>query len=235
MPGPPGDQTHQSTLPYGVDALTPGLPMLWPAAITVAGSSLVAARPGGYTDGAEDATTVPSAAIATTAVTAWWPWIGPVIAGTISVLPPGASRAWPGRGGWAAVAEYGSGRHAAGIALGELLAVALRGDANRGHQGLLPGAVHQLGCLVAEHERLDQHHDGERDENVGGDQPAHSPHALRRTRSSTPARYLRATLRRIPPTRDPRYPRRVMRPPPPAGTLAAMNPQSQCQPRGGTR
>jgi len=37
------------------------------------GSSLAAAFHGGYRDGAEDATTVPSAAIATTAVTAWSP------------------------------------------------------------------------------------------------------------------------------------------------------------------
>src|SRR5512146_441013 len=50
-----------------------------------------------------------------------------------------------------------------------------------------------------------------------------SPHALRRRRSSTSARYLRAAPRRIPPRRDPRYPRRVMRPPPPARMLAAMN------------
>ena len=91
-----------------------------------AGSSLAAARPGGYRDGAEDATTVPSAAIATTAVTA-------------------------------------------GIALRELPGVALRGGV---HLGLQLGAVHQRGYLEAEHERLDQHHDGERDENVGRDQPA---------------------------------------------------------------
>ena len=38
--------------------------------------------------------------------------------------------------------------------------------------GLQLGAVDQLGYLEAEHERLDQHHDGERDEDVGGDQPA---------------------------------------------------------------
>src|SRR5580704_3176871 len=100
MPARSGVQTHQSTLPYGVDPLPPGLPMLWPAAIAAAGSSLAAARPGGYRDGAEDATTVPSAATATTAVTAWWLWIGPVIAGTISVLPSGTARAWPGRVGW---------------------------------------------------------------------------------------------------------------------------------------
>ena len=68
----------------------------------------------------------------------------------------------------AGVAEHGSGRHAAGIALGELLAVALRGGV---HLGLQLSAVHQRGYLEAEHERLDQHHDGERDENVGGDQP----------------------------------------------------------------
>jgi hypothetical protein len=83
-----------------------------------------------------------------------------VITGTTSV-PSGADRA--------RVAEHGSGRHAAGIALGELLAVALRGGV---HLSLQLGAVHQRGYLEAEHERLDQHHDGERDENVGGDQPA---------------------------------------------------------------
>ena len=133
-----------------------------------AGSSLAAARPGGYRDGAEDATTVPSAATATTAVTAWSLWTGPVIAGTISV-PSGSAGPGPAAPALAGVAEHGSGRHAAGIALGELLAVALRGGV---HLGLQLGAVHQLGYLEAEHERLDQHHDGERDENVGGDQPA---------------------------------------------------------------
>ena len=63
------------------------------------GSSLAAARPGGYRDGAEDATTVPSAAIATTAVTACFLGIGPVIAGTTSV-PSGVGRAMPGCAGW---------------------------------------------------------------------------------------------------------------------------------------
>ena len=138
------------------------------AAAAWTGSSLAAARPGGYRDGAEDATTVPSAAIATTAVTAWSLWIGPVIAGTTSV-PSGAGRAMARLRRLAGVAEHGPGRHAAGIALGELLAVALRGGV---HLGLQLGAVHQRGYLEAEHERLDQHHDGERDENVGGDQPA---------------------------------------------------------------
>ena len=76
--------------------------MLSPAIAEVAGagSSLAAARPGGYRDGAEDATTVPSAAIATTAVTAWWLWIGPVIAGTTSVRRPGPAGPWPGCAGW---------------------------------------------------------------------------------------------------------------------------------------
>src|SRR6516165_11582518 len=69
------------------------------AAVAGTGSSLATVRPGGYRDGAEDATTVPSAAIATTAVTAWSLWIGPVIAGTTSV-PSGASRARPGCAGW---------------------------------------------------------------------------------------------------------------------------------------
>jgi hypothetical protein len=69
------------------------------AAIAWTGSSSAATRPGGYRDGAEDATTLPSAAIATTAVTAWWLRIGPVIAGTTSV-PSGAGRARPGCAGW---------------------------------------------------------------------------------------------------------------------------------------
>src|SRR5260221_1714151 len=94
-----------STLPYGVDTL-PCLMNMWagPAAIAAAagaGSSLAAARPAGYRDGAEDARTVPSAAIATTAVTAWSLRIGPAIAGTTSVpslarpAKPGSAR-WPG-------------------------------------------------------------------------------------------------------------------------------------------
>src|SRR6476646_7088358 len=102
MPARPADSTVHSTLPYGVDT-PPGLMIMWagPAAIAEVawtGSSLAAARPGGYRDGAEDATTVPSAAIATTAVTAWRLWIGPVIAGTASV-PSGAIRARPGCAG----------------------------------------------------------------------------------------------------------------------------------------
>src|SRR6516165_3531558 len=96
-PARPAGSTAQSTLPYGVDAGgTLLMPWVAPAAIAEvarAGSSLAAARPGGYRDGAEDATTVPSAAIATTAVTAWPLWIGPVIAGTASV-PSWAG--WPG-------------------------------------------------------------------------------------------------------------------------------------------
>src|SRR5882757_4103487 len=101
-PARPADSTVQSTLPYGVDA--GGTLMRWvtPAAIAAvagAGSSLAAACPGGYRDGAEDATTVPSAATATTAVTAWLLWIGPVIAGTASV-PSGVGRARPGCAGW---------------------------------------------------------------------------------------------------------------------------------------
>ena len=69
------------------------------AEVAGTGSSLAAALPGGYSDGAEDATTVPSAATATTAVTAWPPGTGPVIAGTASV-PSGAGRARPGWAGW---------------------------------------------------------------------------------------------------------------------------------------
>src|SRR5215471_2191284 len=99
MPAPPARQTTWTTLPYGVG--TPP-PLSMPAAIAAVawtGSSLAAARPGGYRDGAEDATTVPSAATATTAVTACWLWTGPVIAGTASV-PSGAVRALPGCAGW---------------------------------------------------------------------------------------------------------------------------------------
>ena len=111
---------------------------------------------------------MPSAAIATTAVTAWSLSIGPVIAGTTSV-PSGSGGARPSSRRLARVAEHSPGRHTAGIALGELLAVAPRGGV---HLGLQLGAVHQRGYLEAEHERLDQHHDGERDENVGRDQPS---------------------------------------------------------------
>src|SRR5260370_41081829 len=95
----PACQTTWTTWPYGVGTLPPlsRLPAI--AEVAGAGSSLAAARPGGYRDGAEDATTVPSAAIATTAVTACWLLTGPVIAGTASV-PSGAVRAWPGWAGW---------------------------------------------------------------------------------------------------------------------------------------
>lgn len=55
------------------------------------GSSLAAARPGGYRPGTEDATIVPSVAIATTAVTPCFLGIGPVIAGNTRV---------PSRAGW---------------------------------------------------------------------------------------------------------------------------------------
>jgi hypothetical protein len=99
MPARPGRQTIMSTLPYGVDTLPPLMSPTAFAGAAGAGSSLAAPRPGGYRDGAEDATTVPSAAIATTAVTAWWPWIGPVIAGTTSV-PSGVVGARPGCAGW---------------------------------------------------------------------------------------------------------------------------------------
>ena len=97
VPARPASPTIQKTTwPYRVGTLPPlmnGRPPGIPVAAWT-GSSLAAARPGGYRDGAEDATTVPSAAIATTAVTAWLLWIGPVIAGTTSV-PSGADRAWP--------------------------------------------------------------------------------------------------------------------------------------------
>src|SRR5258706_7687271 len=99
-PRPSGPTIQKTTVPYGVG--TPPPLTMWRTAIAWAagaGSSLAAARPGGYRDGAEDATTVPSAAIATTAVTAWSLWIGPVIAGTASV-PSGVGRARPGCVGW---------------------------------------------------------------------------------------------------------------------------------------
>src|SRR5215467_8925494 len=99
MPAPPARQTAWTTLPYGVGTLPP-LSML-PAIAEVAwtGSSLPAGCPGGYREGAEDATTVRSAAIATTAVIAWWLRTGPVIAGTASV-PSRAVRARPGCADW---------------------------------------------------------------------------------------------------------------------------------------
>ena len=53
--------------------------------------------------------------------------------------------------------------------MGELLPVTLRGGV---HLGLQLGFAHRLSYLEAEHDRLDQHHGGERDENVGRDQPA---------------------------------------------------------------
>ena len=78
------------------------------------------------------------------------------------------SQRYPG-GMPAGVAEHSSGRRAPTIALGELLSIALRSGV---HLPLQRGAVHQRGHLQAERERLDQHHDGERDENVGRRQPA---------------------------------------------------------------
>src|ERR1700686_3598199 len=107
MPARPARQTIWTTLPYGVGTLPP-LSML-PAIAKVAwtGSSLAAARPGGYRDGAEDATTVPSAPTATTAVMAWSLWIGPVIAGTTSV-PPGSVVAWPFCAGWPSTVPAGT-------------------------------------------------------------------------------------------------------------------------------
>src|SRR5215470_19624960 len=98
MPERPTGQTMQSTLDV------PHLVIMWvgPAAIAEvaeAGSSLAAARPGGYRDGAEDATTVPSAATATTARIALSLGIGPVIAGTASV-PSGVGWARPSFAGW---------------------------------------------------------------------------------------------------------------------------------------
>ena len=172
---PAGQKTVKSTLPYGVP-YGPNSPLVFANLTEVtfsgaagAGSSLPAARPGGYRDGAEDAMTMPSAPTATIAVTAWSPRIGPVIAGTASV-PSGVRRGLALAGRLAGVAEYRSFRHdAVGIALVELLAVALGEGV---HLSLQLGAVHQREYLEAEHERLDQHHDGERDENVGGDQPA---------------------------------------------------------------
>src|ERR1700722_1872793 len=88
------------TVPPDVDRVP--LLTIWPTAIcevTGTGSSLVAGRPGGYKAGAEDATTAPSAAMATTAVTAWPPGTGPVIAGTASV-PSSAGWTRAGSAGW---------------------------------------------------------------------------------------------------------------------------------------
>src|SRR2546430_11613116 len=98
MPAPPAGQTIQSTLPYGVGTL-PCLMIMWvgPAAIAAiagAGSSL-AARPRGYRDGAEDATTVPSAAVATTAGTRLALLVRAAVARTAHL----AGRARPGQGG----------------------------------------------------------------------------------------------------------------------------------------
>src|SRR5262249_8973979 len=95
MPARSVDHTHQSTLPYGGDPLPlpPGFstqrahPLPRPTAIAAAGSALAAARPGGYRAGADDATMVPSAEIATTAVIACRLRIGPMILGTVSMLP----------------------------------------------------------------------------------------------------------------------------------------------------
>src|ERR1700722_12153934 len=102
-PGParPAVQARShSTAPCGVDRL-PCL-IMEPYEIdhcTGTGSSLAAGRPVGYSDGTEDATTVPSAAIATTAVTARSARTGPAIAGTSSV-PSAATWTRPGWAGW---------------------------------------------------------------------------------------------------------------------------------------
>src|SRR5580692_918914 len=100
-PAPRGVQARSHrTLPREVDRVP--LLKIWPKAsceVTGTGSSLVAGRPGGYKAGAEDATTVPSAAMATTAVIAWSPGSGPVIAGTASV-PSSAGWARAGAAGW---------------------------------------------------------------------------------------------------------------------------------------
>src|SRR5258708_18390744 len=97
MPARPAGSTVQSTLPYGVDAKQ-HLMIMWVAPASIAeiagaGSSLAAARPGGYRDGAEDATTEPSAAIATAAVAAWSPWTWPANPRTASQpAPPAPAR-----------------------------------------------------------------------------------------------------------------------------------------------
>src|SRR5258708_7507364 len=103
MPVRPARQTIQSTLPYGVGYAAGTLPRLRKptfAGAAGAGSSLAAAPPGGDRDGAGDARTLPSAATPTTAGTAWWLWIGPVIAGTTSVPSGAGQAARPGRAGW---------------------------------------------------------------------------------------------------------------------------------------
>ena len=135
------------------------------------GSSLAAARPGGYRDGAEDATTVPSVRDRHDRG---------------DTLLPGdragdrrkhqcAAQGRPDHAQLrrlAGVAEQGPGWNPTGIAPGELLAVALRG---RGHLSLQLGTVYQRGHLEAQCDRLDQHHGGERDENVGRGQPGRQP------------------------------------------------------------
>src|SRR5258708_13314277 len=85
MPVRPARQTIQSTLPYGVGYAAGTLPRLRKptfAGAAGAGSSLAAARPGGFRDGAEDATTVPAAATPTTPVHARWLWFRPGVAAT---------------------------------------------------------------------------------------------------------------------------------------------------------
>src|SRR5258707_134067 len=65
MPVRPARQTIQSTLPYGVGYAAGALPRLRKptfAGAAGAGRSLAAARPCGYQDGAEDATTLPPSA-----------------------------------------------------------------------------------------------------------------------------------------------------------------------------
>ena len=62
----------------------------------------------------------------------------------------------PGRTGWPGSPSTSSGRHAAGITPGELVAVAFRGGLHlRVQLGLQLIAVHQREYLEAEHERLD--------------------------------------------------------------------------------
>ena len=87
----------KTTVPYRVPTLPP---LTWTAEHvrrTGLDREFAGGPPAGpdTVDGAEDASTVPSAAIATTAVTGWSLRTGPVIAGTISV-PFGFVLASPG-------------------------------------------------------------------------------------------------------------------------------------------
>src|SRR5215469_832413 len=147
-----------------------------------AGSSLAAARPGGYRDGAEDATTVPSAATATTAVTAMRLRIGPVTAGTTSV-PADVGEATPGRAGWrgspSTVAVRWESCCAYNLAVVSTWACKWAPFTSAGtwKPSTSPSTSTTTANVTRTYDAISR---------------PDSPHALRRTRSSTSARYLRA-------------------------------------------